>query len=477
MYNFRYLLVTIVSIFVSLAIGLLLGAAIAGSDIVRDTSQDMIDSLMTRFDDINATNNDLRRQLEDDNLLTAQFVDSWAANRLDGRSICVISSATDADTATSDSLRDSVASAGAVVSQVKVLKDNFGLDEAQIKTGLLELLPANANEDYQVTLASALASEWTYSYPYSASAIADSADGADADEAASGEAGEAAEAGEVGEDAPSASASSAPSDSKDLQAAGDLEGSSSSSGLDASSSSSAAQSSQSSQSSTSSKIPDDLPTQADEVIGLTPATPFQKTIYDNYKVTNYLVSLGVIQITCDYHLLLDHKNPELSSEQLAALRACSSWQLPYMVNGVIDTLVWERTPSGSANQEQSKPASYIADRVALELTTIIAEQGADKLLPHPAALRPISAGDSEAAAMNGSYFGLLVQTGDKSQTLASSALDLNLSALVSQVGVTDSYNTIALLSGATRGIYGLDAAGGRFCALPVDKSGLLPFAH
>ncbi len=77
MYNLRYHLVTICSIFLALAIGLLLGAAIAGSDLVRDTSQGLVDSLLEEFNDITQENNELTNQIEVERPLTQQLLGYW----------------------------------------------------------------------------------------------------------------------------------------------------------------------------------------------------------------------------------------------------------------------------------------------------------------------------------------------------------------------------------------------------------------
>jgi hypothetical protein len=394
MYNFRYLLVTIVSIFVSLAIGLLLGAAIAGSDLARDTSQDMMDSLMSRLDEINTTNLDLRRELDDNNLLTTQFVNDWVDKRLDGRTVCILSSAEDTDIEAANTLQAAVERAGAATVRVQLLKGNFGLDEAQIRSRLERMVPTEDSEEYATTLAAALADEWTYSYAASAS---------------------------------------------------------------------------------------DAPTQADDNIGSKPTTPFQDTINSQYPLTRYLVQSGVLQITSNYQLLSEHQNPRLQAEQLAALRAATAWQLPYGVNAIINTLVLTQNNLTDSVGASSPPPvttiNYRSDTVALALTTEFIARGVDKTLPYPAVLRPISAGDSNAAAKSGSYFGLLAQSGNKAQTMANSARDNSLTALTSLEGETDTYNVVALLSGATPGIYGTTAADNRFTALPEDLSGRLPFAR
>jgi hypothetical protein len=192
-------------------------------------------------------------------------------------------------------------------------------------------------------------------------------------------------------------------------------------------------------------------------------------------LTTFLVAQGVIDISIDYRLLTEREDDKLNSEQIQALRFCSTARLPYMVNGVVDTLVWERIIPASSADASKQSSSHITDAMALAIATEVAAMGKAKALPFPSNLRPISAGDSEAAAQTGSYFALLLQTETKATTLASSARDAGLSALTSLEGQTDNYNIIALLTGSNRGTFGIDAPDGRFAQLPKDMSGKLPF--
>jgi hypothetical protein len=77
MYNFRYHLVTIVSIFAALALGLLLGVAITGSDLVRDASSNLAKSLTDQFDELNATNRDLSDKLKNEQQFSEALATGW----------------------------------------------------------------------------------------------------------------------------------------------------------------------------------------------------------------------------------------------------------------------------------------------------------------------------------------------------------------------------------------------------------------
>jgi hypothetical protein len=468
MYNFRYLLVTIVSIFVSLAIGLLLGAAIAGSDLVRDTSQDMMDSLMSRLDDINATNLDLRRELDDDNLLAAQFIDDWAGKRLDGRTICIIGSPAEDDAATAESLRAAVARAGGATVLIKVQRDSFGINDEQLRADLEKLVPVVQGEDYGVTIARVLADEWIYSY------VATAADAPSADDEAVGALPQlgaittSVDVAAASDTAPDAVAASGAVDASGLPSSTEAtpEAPATAPANDAPAVTDAEAASASAAPASNLNPQPALP------------TPFQNAIFSHYYLTAYLVEHAVIQITTDYHLLSEHTSPQLQSEQLAALRVAGTWQVPYATNGVINTLVHSETNpvEDDATAGLLPDTAYRGDAVALALTDLFAARGVEKTLPYPAALRPASA-DDEAETDPISYFALLAQSGAKAQAFVTSAREHSLAALVSLEGETDVYNTIALLSGGKRGAYGLDAPDGRFPALPSDPSGRLPFAR
>ncbi|MDR3136539.1 MAG: copper transporter [Coriobacteriales bacterium] len=164
MYNFRYHLISICSIFVALAIGLLLGAALASSDLVKDTSTNMVDSMLERFEELTGTNARLEQLSQDNARLAEVFVEPWASGRLDGRTIVAVLAAEAEDEVLADSLAESVHNAGGAFVRVSVNQQDFGLENETNQEALRRAVPEVEGQAYQQTLAERLAEEWAYSY-------------------------------------------------------------------------------------------------------------------------------------------------------------------------------------------------------------------------------------------------------------------------------------------------------------------------
>ncbi|MDR2196936.1 MAG: copper transporter [Coriobacteriales bacterium] len=172
MYNFRYHLITIVSIFAALAIGLLLGVAIAGSELVKDTSDDMTASLMGRFDDLSAENDQLSESLTHEQNLRKQLFLGWQTARLEGRIVAILSLDSDEDNALSRTLANLVSSSGGIPVLITIDKTlGFGTRDETITNRLHEILPLVEGEDYALSVARALTDEWTFSYQSGAATV------------------------------------------------------------------------------------------------------------------------------------------------------------------------------------------------------------------------------------------------------------------------------------------------------------------
>ncbi|MCL1890500.1 MAG: copper transporter [Coriobacteriia bacterium] len=171
MYNFRYHLITIVSIFVSLLIGLLLGAAITGSDLVKDTQANMVKDLESRFSEFMNQNDDLTTQLsalqnrfDVENTLAETHFEAWAHNRLDGRTVVLLVSSADATGEATREINDTLQLSGAATVKITVKKPQFGLQDPEHLAQLEELLGLGGGTLTAEMLALRLADEWTYVY-------------------------------------------------------------------------------------------------------------------------------------------------------------------------------------------------------------------------------------------------------------------------------------------------------------------------
>lgn len=175
MYTFRYHLVTICSVFIALALGLLLGAAIASSELAQSTSDDMVEGMLSRYEELVDENINLEQSSTDSQALVGQLTVGWAHERLDGRTIVLMLGTTAEDQVLRSTYTELLSQAGATVVNVTVERPDFGLGEEDILAALESVVPSVKDEEYQQTLAKRLVEEWTYVYTTS-SAVSGSED-------------------------------------------------------------------------------------------------------------------------------------------------------------------------------------------------------------------------------------------------------------------------------------------------------------
>ncbi|MDR1713479.1 MAG: copper transporter [Coriobacteriales bacterium] len=159
MYNFRYHLVTICSIFLALALGVLLGVAVAGTDLVKETSDDMVASLMTSFDELNAENDNLSQELGVQRPFALQLVGAWTTNRLQNRTVVLIGAEGDE---LIRRLGKTVSDAGGLPIYVYIQPDQalFPTEPDEL-AAVQQIIPPVDGEDYKLTLTNVLIDEWT----------------------------------------------------------------------------------------------------------------------------------------------------------------------------------------------------------------------------------------------------------------------------------------------------------------------------
>ncbi|MCL1846614.1 MAG: copper transporter [Coriobacteriia bacterium] len=431
MYNFRYHLVTIVSIFAALAIGLLLGVALTGSDLVRDASSNLAQSLTEQFDELNRVNRELTDQLEDEQLFASQLAAGWQKDRLKGRTVVLLTRTTADGDNLVEELGSLITRNGGIPVLIRINSEHgFGLTDEQLLSALQEILPKADNEDYEVTLARALAQEWSFTYkafrPPTAASTATGTPGASGTSGTTGLSGE-PESGDI-----------KAQDDDDESAVG-------------------------------------------EIVVSPPATPLGTTsiavAFDsNYPLTTKLVEAGYLEVTVSYRPILDTVSAatEAESEALAtqklAYQQAQNQQLPYSVNGIINTAVY--WPTGSSLPRLDQTALCITQQFDL-----LGEAGMLPYLLFDASESHL-AGElpSEQLERDLSYYALLVQQEKFADTILPVAEDNNLSCVLSPQAKYRNYSVIALLTGASRGVYGVDTPGVQpFPSIPADNKGNAPF--
>jgi hypothetical protein len=172
MYSFRYHLATICSVFLALAVGLLLGASIASSEIFKDTTSNAIQSLREEFDGIMTANQTLKTELKQTENLTSDLLGAWSTNQLKGDRVLLVKNASPEQASEVSILSTILQTAGAEVVVMTTNDSTFGLQDSALTAKLKMLLPEVSGEDYSKTLARALVNEWATSPETASSTLA-----------------------------------------------------------------------------------------------------------------------------------------------------------------------------------------------------------------------------------------------------------------------------------------------------------------
>ncbi|MBN1192292.1 MAG: copper transporter [Coriobacteriia bacterium] len=163
MYNLRYHIASLVAVFLALAVGLLLGTIVAERGMITDQTSSLVADLQRRFDELNATNDDLKLGLERDAAFSEAAVPPLVAGRLSGNSVAILVGTDRADGL--EPAMSAVAQAGGSAFTLTVGMPALGLDKAEPE-GLaayfqlrgVEMAPPGEALEKQV--AEALVAEW-----------------------------------------------------------------------------------------------------------------------------------------------------------------------------------------------------------------------------------------------------------------------------------------------------------------------------
>ena len=437
MYNFRYHLVTIVSIFAALALGLLLGVALTGSDLVRDASSNLAQSLTEQFNELNEENRLLSEQLQREKVFSSQLATGWQKERLEGRTIVILTRAPEEDDALSEELSALITRSGGIPVLIRINETSgFGVDEAKTLSELKKILPEIPQEDYSVTLARALAREWSFVYQPSG------------------------DNGAAGEDASEASTASGTESGNETGTENGTE-TGTETGTGNGTSHAATQN----------------PTKVS-------TAEMTRILEKNFVLTELLIKSGNIEITVSYRPLLDVLY-ELDSQpgssegssglslgvlQRTAYECAQDLVLPYGANGIIDTAIYVR-PGGQ---------SIRVDTTALQIAQQFEQLGQAGELPYMSfeADEFIILDETQSNTLDRTlnYFSLMVQDSQYVEPLLTVAQDNNVSSVLSSPSEYRDYSVIALLTGALKGSYGPGITGARsFPLIPADTRGNAPF--
>lgn len=157
MYNLRYHVVSLMAVFLALAVGLVLGGLAVGGGMLDEQQDALVSGLQDEF----TTLRDENRSLSEDNKALTAFskdvIEAWSAERLVGHTVVVLTAEGMDDSVTS--VRDAVEQAGGAVAVVTMLEPEFGLAEAQ--SGSIAASFSAGADDPVSSVAAQLAHEWS----------------------------------------------------------------------------------------------------------------------------------------------------------------------------------------------------------------------------------------------------------------------------------------------------------------------------
>ena len=176
MIDFRYHIVSIVAVFLALAVGLLIGSTTLRPTVAEDIRH-RTDRVVAQNRELNATNKDLGEQVKNDEQLENALLPYVVRGRLTGESVVIVS-APDADDSARNDLTDAITAAGGTVAGDIQLRDQlFDPDQSAFLQSLVSRLDvhpdtgpdATGNEEALAVLARGLAERPDRALPESAS--------------------------------------------------------------------------------------------------------------------------------------------------------------------------------------------------------------------------------------------------------------------------------------------------------------------
>lgn len=158
MYNIRYHIASLVSVFLALAIGLFLGAAIVDQGAVEQSGAALVKSLREEFDTLRTENSALTAKADQSQKFEEYLVGEWSRDRLAGKTVLAVVGPDTGDAL--DQLVASVESAGGSVAILSIDEPGFGTESlTSLTQGLAISDPTEENK--RTAVASLLVMELT----------------------------------------------------------------------------------------------------------------------------------------------------------------------------------------------------------------------------------------------------------------------------------------------------------------------------
>jgi len=156
MYNLRYHIASLVSVFLALALGLVLGGLIVEQSGMDAQPEALIESLRKEFSTLRTENADLSAENDQLLALSTDFVDAWSADRLADRTVVMIANA--GRESGPSSAKEAIESGGGKVALVTIRTAGLGLNDEATRAEITSLAPDP--ERPLESISEGLAAEW-----------------------------------------------------------------------------------------------------------------------------------------------------------------------------------------------------------------------------------------------------------------------------------------------------------------------------
>lgn len=156
MYNLRYHIASLVSVFLALALGLVLGGLVVQRGAFDQQQAGLVEGLQKEFADLRTENGELSAENELLSSFSASMVEGWAAGRLEGRTIVAVVNAGREDGL--NDARAAIEAAGGQLAIVTLRSPSLGLSDEDLSARVTSLAPNP--EEPQQSIVSSMAAEW-----------------------------------------------------------------------------------------------------------------------------------------------------------------------------------------------------------------------------------------------------------------------------------------------------------------------------
>jgi hypothetical protein len=159
MYNLRYHLASLVAVFLSLSIGLLLGTIVVERGVLDGQRDTIIQSLQEEFRTLNADNTEMQATISAQEGLIDALLRTSVDGTLQGRTVLVVVSAGRADGL--GSTTDAISNAGGTPVTLLLSMPSFGVDDPEVLAALTETIGPVAPDTMFDEIVARLAAEWS----------------------------------------------------------------------------------------------------------------------------------------------------------------------------------------------------------------------------------------------------------------------------------------------------------------------------